>query len=33
MPEKTVMKYLEDIKDYSQKAIDYTNNITYEEFF
>ncbi|MHB1601357.1 MAG: HepT-like ribonuclease domain-containing protein [bacterium] len=32
MPEKTVMKYLEDIRDYSQKAIDYLNNITYEEF-
>ncbi|MDA8272216.1 MAG: DUF86 domain-containing protein [Deltaproteobacteria bacterium] len=32
MPEKTVMKYLEDIRDYSQKAINYLNNITYDEF-
>lgn len=32
MPEKTAMKYLEDIRDYSQKAIDYLNNTTYEEF-
>ena len=32
MPEKTVMKYLEDIRDYSQKAIDYLNNVTYNEF-
>jgi len=31
MPEKTAMKYLEDIRDYSKKAIDYLNNITYEE--
>ena len=33
MPEKTVMKYLEDIRDYSQKAINYLNDITYDEFF
>ncbi len=32
MPEKTMMKYLEDIRDYSQKALNYTNNMTYEEF-
>ncbi len=32
MPEKTVMKYLEDIRDYSQKAINYLNDITYDEF-
>ena len=32
MPDKTVMKYLEDIRDYSQKAINYLNNTTYDEF-
>ncbi|MHB1681006.1 MAG: HepT-like ribonuclease domain-containing protein [bacterium] len=32
MPKKTSIKYLEDIRDYSKKAIDYLNNITYEEF-
>ena len=26
------MKYLEDIRDYSQKAINYLNNTTYDEF-
>jgi uncharacterized protein with HEPN domain len=26
------MNYLEDIREYSQRALDYTNNITYKEF-
>lgn len=32
MSDKTLSKYLEDIKDYTRRAISYTSNITDEEF-